>query len=419
MFFLTPRYLKHAKMLHKGVTRFIDYKRDLLPPAKLEEICDLRRSLEGAMKARDRTRLAELNEQINKVCERALPEAAPSEIGDNVEVFFVAIVIALGIRGYIAQPFQIPTGSMQPTLNGITAQATAEDPRPGWLGYLGSFLTSTRHIHVVSDHTGYLRDQDPVTEHKFLIFLPYSKLHFRDGHEIKIMAPKSQLTNQLHLGRNIQSTLKAGATDTPDRQTDYDIAGGEYIKEGQLLASGIVNNGDHVLVDKFSYHFRTPTRGEVFVFTTKHINSIAVPAEQGSQHYIKRLAGVPGDYLETRLPAGEELWEERPEFWKREKYQYPQRLYGELWHNGVKAQEPGFQKVMSGKDGYNGYTLINGRTMKVKLEDRNGEGTYYAMGDNSANSSDSRYWGPVPERNLVGPALFCYWPLTKHWGRIK
>jgi signal peptidase I len=419
MFFFTPRYLKHAKLLHKGVTRFIDYKRDLLPAAKLDEICGLRKSLEQAMKARDKSRLKELNEEINKVCERALPEAAPSDIGDNVEVFFVAIVIALGIRGYIAQPFQIPTGSMQPTLNGITAEATTEDPRPGIGGYLKSFLTSTRHIHVVSDHTGYLREEEPLTEHKFLIFMPYCKLHFKDGYTIKINAPKSQVTNQLRLGSNIRSNMTAGATDTPDRQTDYDISGGEYIKEGQLLASGTVQNGDHVLVDKFSYHFRTPHRSEVFVFTTKHIRGINVPAEQGSQHYIKRLAGVPGDLLETRLPEGEELWEERADLWKRERYQYPQRLYGELWHNGQKATEPGFQKVMSGKNGYHGYTLMSGRTIKVKLDDMNGEGIYFAMGDNSANSSDSRYWGPVPERNLVGPALLCYWPLTSHWGRIK
>jgi len=397
MFFLTPRYLKHAKMLHKGVTRFIDYKRDLLPPAKLDEICGLRRSLEEAMKAKDRKRIEGLNEEINKVCERALPDAAPSEIGDNVEVFFVAIVIALGIRGYITQPFQIPTGSMQPTLNGITAQATAEDPRPGILGYLGSFFTSTRHIHVVSDHTGYLRDTDPITEHKFLIFMPYCKLHFRDGHTIKIMAPQRQLVDELQLHAHVKSLPVEVTSDTPDRRAVYGLRGGEYIKEGQLLASGIVSNGDHVLVDKISYHFRTPIRGEVFVFTTKHIRGINVPQEQGAQHYIKRLAGVPHDKLEVNAPK--------------------------LLINGAEAQEPGFQRVMQGTfekavDGYRGYSdprVVGGFISKIEL----GDEQYFAMGDNSYNSSDSRAWGTVPERNLVGPALFCYWPLTKHWGRIK
>jgi signal peptidase I len=47
-------------------------------------------------------------------------------------------------------------------------------------------------------------------------------------------------------------------------------------------------------------------------------------------------------------------------------------------------------------------------------------GFYYAMGDNSFNSFDSRYWGPVPERNLLGPASVVHWPFTSpRWGWIK
>ncbi len=397
MLFFTPRYLKHAKLLHKGVTRFLNYKRDLLPASKLDEIETLRRSLEDAMRAKDKERLKMLNEEINRVCEKALPEAAPNEIAENVEVIFVAIVIALGIRAYIAQPFQIPTGSMQPTLNGITAQATAEDPTPGLFGKIESFLSSTRHINVVSDHDGFLDRQNPVTEHRFLIFMPYCLLHFADGHTIKIKAPQRQLLDELQLAKHVHSEPVETSNDTPDRRMVYGLRGGEPIKKGQLLARGIVHNGDHVLVDKFSYHFRTPTRGEVFVFTTKHINRITVPAEQGSQHYIKRLAGVPGDVLDVQAPL--------------------------LFINGKQAEEQGFKNVMQGTreksvDGYRGYSFaenVGGFINKIHLKPED----YFAMGDNSYNSSDSRVWGPVPERNLVGPALFCYWPITKHWGRIR
>jgi signal peptidase I len=45
--------------------------------------------------------------------------------------------------------------------------------------------------------------------------------------------------------------------------------------------------------------------------------------------------------------------------------------------------------------------------------------SYFAMGDNSYNSYDSRYWGPVPEENVVGRGLFVYWPFTRHWGFIR
>lgn len=397
MFFLTPRYLKQAKLLHKGVTRFIDYKRDLLPQAKLDEILTLRRSLEDAMKAKDRERIKMLNDELNKICEKALPNAAPSEIGDNVEVFFVAIVIALGIRGYIAQPFQIPTGSMQPTLNGITAEATEKDPTPGLIGRLGSFLTSTRYINVESDHDGYLDEREPITEHRFAIFMPYCKLHFKDGYTITIKSPQRQLLDELQLVKHINGVPVETGNDTPDRRMAYGLRGGEHITKGQLLARGIVHNGDHVLVDKFSYHFRTPHRGEVFVFTTKHIRGINVPTEQGSQHYIKRLAGVPGDELRVASPK--------------------------LMHNGHEAEEPGFKRVMQGTyekpvDGYRGYAdprSVGGSIHHINLRDEE----YFAMGDNSYNSSDSRVWGTIPERNLIGPALFCYWPLTSHWGQIK
>jgi signal peptidase I len=44
------------------------------------------------------------------------------------------------------------------------------------------------------------------------------------------------------------------------------------------------------------------------------------------------------------------------------------------------------------------------------------EGTYVALGDNSANSADSRYWGYVPEKAVIGKAIFIYYPFTKRWG---
>ncbi len=102
MFFLTPRYIKHARLLHKGVVRFINYKRDLLPQAKLNEITALKMDLEAAIKQRDSKRVDEVSKEVTKVCQVALPDSGHSEFADNVEVFFVAIVVEVVIREYIA-----------------------------------------------------------------------------------------------------------------------------------------------------------------------------------------------------------------------------------------------------------------------------------------------------------------------------
>lgn len=399
--FFTPRYLKHAKLLHKGVTRFINYKRDILPEAKLQEITSLRSSLEDAMRARDKARIDTLSGEINTVCERALPGAQPSDIADNIEVFFVAIVVAFGIRSYLLQPFKIPTGSMQPTLYGIVANHTEEDTTPNILSMGKDFITGRSYIDVTSDHTGRIRATEPLTEHGVLGFFTHCRLHFDDGHTIWIWAPRSQLINthfNLGLFKYLGLYPQLDPTRvTPDMVGQYSPSSlaGALVTKGQLIARGTLDTGDHVLVNKFAYHFRSPQRGEVFVFTTKDISGIEddpnFDKRQGSQHYIKRLVGVPGDTLEVKEP--------------------------ELWINGKQAEELGMKRVAAMEGTYRGYQstrlLSPGRQMTLAAQ------KYWAMGDNSYSSSDSRYWGAVPERNLIGPGLFCYFPFGRNWGMIR
>jgi len=190
-----------------------------------------------------------------------------------------------------------------------------------------------------------------------------------------------------------------GAQITPDAQYVSSVMdlGGKQITKGQLLARGTLDTGDHVLVNKLAYNFRRPTRGEVFVFTTKNIRSpyMNIGVEEGSQHYIKRLVGVPGDRLEVKSP--------------------------ELWVNGKPAEEFGMKRVAAMQGNYKGYGnfgFLSGGLVR-ELSNRDNSRQYWAMGDNSYNSSDSRYWGTVPERNLVGPGLFCYFPLGRNWGVIR
>jgi signal peptidase I len=67
---------------------------------------------------------------------------------------------------------------------------------------------------------------------------------------------------------------------------------------------------------------------------------------------------------------------------------------------------------MSKEGYYTGYTLMGARHANLS------KGEYWALGDNSANSSDSRAWGVVPEENIVGRAAFVYYPFGHHFGFI-
>jgi signal peptidase I len=417
MWLFTPRYIKHAKLLHKGVTRFINYKRDLLPAAKLQEIESLRSELTSAIKRKDRAQIDSLHTQLNQTCERALPEHEPNWISENVEVFFVAIAIALGIRGYIAQPFQIPTGSMQPTLNGYIGQYQPEQVFPGTLQRFIDRFKGIKYVEAVSDHTGRLRTVEPITEHNRLLY-SYSALHFEDGHTLNIDVPKAMLESNsgkdplgyMRLTRSEAKMIlspEGKPISDPEGRPQYSLVGGTLLTKGQLLARGTLLSGDHVIVNKLAYHFRQPTRGEVFVFTTKNIESpvhMRVPPEQGSQHYIKRLAGVPGDTLHF-ADTGRTANTGAP--------------IGQLIINGNPAQEPTLLRVQSEQNGYRGYGNLNFAPEYTKVIDRQlGTTEYAALGDNSMESSDSRYWGRVPQQNLVGVGLFCYFPFGSHWGRI-
>ena len=128
-----PRWKKESKLLHKGARKFLNYKRDLLVADKIEAIEEARDTLRAAIKAGNRDEAAEAEKLVSKACEGALPRyRRPNPIEENIEVFFVAIVIALGIRAYFLQPFRIPTGSMQPTLNGIIGHNLKQDEFPAF-----------------------------------------------------------------------------------------------------------------------------------------------------------------------------------------------------------------------------------------------------------------------------------------------
>ena len=119
--------------------------------------------------------------------------------------------------------------------------------------------------------------------------------------------------------------------------------------------------GDRVLVNKFIYRFTEPQRGDIIVFKS---------VEGDGQDLIKRVVGVPGDKIAVRG--------------------------GKLFVNGEPQKEPYVNKKYPDRSFYAPTTVPKDHV--------------FAMGDNRANSQDSRVFGPVPEKNIEGEAFLRFWP---------
>jgi signal peptidase I len=157
---------------------------------------------------------------------------------------------------------------------------------------------------------------------------------------------------------------------------------GDQVSAGDILWSGIVVSGDHLFVERLSYRFGKPKRGDIVVFRTAGIESLPP-----NTFYIKRVAGLPGERIRIEPPF--------------------------LIVNDQKVTNPEiFSTISSESDGYAGFEL-GGRLSTPTDEFTLGPDEYFVLGDNTRNSADSRYWGPVPEKNIVGRATRIYWPFTR------
>lgn len=420
-----PRWKKEAKLLNKAARKFLNYKRDLLSEQQIAEITSRCQDLQTACKQSDKEKADEASKQLQATCENALPrQQRQGWIEENLEVLFVAIVIALGLRAYVVQPFRIPTGSMQPTLNGIIATEVAStDEFPNIATRTLQRVTRGRkYVDLVLDEDKRLRAENPVIEKPYLHFFTHTYIYFDDGTKATFPGPKSALMSRNGMGfgsicgyptadmsqqekdqyRLAMLSASPGQVSLEGSRNRHTAYTKPKLPAGTVIARGYIDTGDLILVDKISYHFRRPARGEVFVFDTRDIQKIHSEAAKNGgtagSHYIKRLAGIPGDKLQIKQ--------------------------GGLYVNGQKASEPGLKQVMSKQDGYRGYEprdrLQSGKIFKARRSNIPGMNEYIALGDNSYNSSDSRFFGAVKEFNVIGPAAFTLWPFTSgHWGIIK
>src|SRR5207237_6564866 len=161
------RYVKHSKLLLRHAQKYSRYKRDILDTERYDLLgADIRR-LHAELRQHDRKQIESRAEELDAKLHQLTPVTWESHWRENCEVILVAIVVAVGIRSYFLQPFKIPTGSMQPTLNGIIGHPRTA-PTPNILRQIADFVILGRnYINVVS------REDDQISgieQRKFFFF---------------------------------------------------------------------------------------------------------------------------------------------------------------------------------------------------------------------------------------------------------
>ena len=189
------------------------------------------------------------------------------------------------------------------------------------------------------------------------------------------------------------------------------------IPSGSMLPT--LEIGDFILVNKFTYGVRLPIlhnklielndpdRGDIVVFHHPPQNKIS---------YIKRMIGLPGDEIEYR---GNDLFVNGQSITTESQGTYTpfsETRSLALFNQSIASETTGNGGEMAGEMVeysvlFNNYAANRGRKGKLVVPD----GHYFVMGDNRDNSADSRSWGLVPDKNIIGKAFFIWF----HWDTVK
>ncbi len=296
-----------------------------------------------------------------------------NSFAENFEVIVVAIAVAMAFRCYFFQPFKIPTGSMQPTLYGI---------------------------HVDDDATPTVWDKTPLKFLKWAVTGDwYKEIRVKQGGIVKYM-PETYKPGYITL--SVAGELYHVPQDAVIKNGEIDLSAMPNIRKdgsirsGEILWAGVIKSGDHVFVNRMAWNFSRPKRGDVMVFSTS-----GIPGLPQGTHYIKRMSGMPGEKVSINPPN--------------------LIINGKEMHEPYTIERIAAKERLSDKEQYAGYQTISAYMQteaEVPLFSPNdvvtlADDEYYALGDNTGNSRDSRFWGPVPEEKLLGPAAFIYWPFTR------
>jgi signal peptidase I len=374
--------VRQATELQRQVRRLLNEQRDLLRAEAISEIERALREMQSAIARREsRDVLQAKATELLATAEKSLIPYPNSSARENIKELFVAATLVLSITCFFVQLTKIPTGSMQPTLFGITSEDLRRKPDaqiPGQLGRIVDYWwKGISYYQVTARADGEVNRVEP--PRRLFPFVRYQMI--RVGTEsYKIWFPPDDLA------------------------TAAGLFPGQVFRKGEDIIRARVVTGDHLLVDRLTYNFRRPKRGEIIVFKTRNIKSL----EQG-QLYIKRMVAMEGEHVrigddQHLIIDGKRLDSATPRF----EYVYtfppnpkPNQYFGHL--NQHVAVRWTFSQLAP---------LFPNEQAEYVVRDNE----YMAMGDNTMNSRDSRDWGGLPQENVIGKCWFVYWPITHRFG---
>lgn len=380
------RTVRHAVQMRKHVWKILAAQRDVLTPPAIDAVNRALQSLDAATRRKlDTPALEQEMGNLEKIANKWLKPYPFPAWRENIDVLVVAIAVALGIRTFFLQPFKIPTGSMQPTLYGITSNPDLKNPHrylnpqrptpdfevPNPVSrFLTFWFRGVSYTHIVAKGDGSVQAVEKPK--RFLLFNLWQRFQVGD-HWYTVWFPVDDLL------------ARAGLI-TPSNQ-----ASPRVFRAGEDLIKIKVVSGDHLFVDRLSYNFRRPRRGDIIVFQTAGVYHSMVPQDQ---YYIKRLVALGGERVQVGTDRHLVIDGKR-----------------------LDAATPGFENVYSFTNGYSGHApaelFADGREMRIRPN------YCLVMGDNTENSLDSRYFGDFSRDYVIGKSFFVYWPIGAQDGRAS
>lgn len=426
----TSGTVREATAMRKHVKKLLQHQRDILSPKAIAEVEAAMKEVQDAVSANaDKETLEKKMEGLEKAANQWIKPYPNATYRENIEVLLVALAVAMGIRTFFLQPFKIPTASMQPTLNGIIdhnllVENQYEKPK-GWARVKDWFAGGSYVSFKAPEDGTFDGISQPL---RLLIFNIKQTVWFAGKPHTLWFVPDAGGSSPLQL--NLFQSIQAAFTDLPaapyrnqyfsDLESHMGVARGTPFHKGDDVLKMKIISGDHLFIDRVTYNFRPPDRGEIIVFETQGIENLQ-PDQQGT-FYIKRLVGLGGDTLSlqpnyqlTGLPRAD-IWGDQVQVGHLVVDGHPLSAATPHFENlySFSNPAPGTKVIRYEENHYYGHALLGnlgpGQEFQVRPD------CFFVMGDNTMNSSDSRFWGDFPQTKVIGKALFIYWPISDRFG---